>query len=255
MPIDHGSQSFNYLPKTGPNGNILNPGGVEEARTTASSRMSAMSVEPLEVLAPTETEPAESPIIDITPEAMEIVLGARSSEDNPEAFALHISITGSQGVDFIYDLAFDELAIIPPEDERITIGEMVVAVPQDTIPNLRGSVLDTAKVGGGLVIRNPNRPDPLAGLKLELSGELPEKVQQVLDQSVNPSLAEHGGFATLVGVDEGRVFITMGGGCQGCAMSRMTLTEGIQRTILTALPEVVEVVDATDHTAGENPFF
>ena len=38
-------------------------------------------------------------------------------------------------------------------------------------------------------------------------------------------------------------------------MSRMTLTEGIQRTILTALPEVVEVVDATDHTAGENPFF
>ncbi len=69
-------------------------------------------------------------------------------------------------------------------------------------------------------------------------------------------LAAHGGFASLVGVDEGNnVYVTMGGGCQGCAASKMTLTEGIQRQIKDMIPEVDQVIDATDHEAGENPFY
>jgi Fe/S biogenesis protein NfuA len=78
-----------------------------------------------------------------------------------------------------------------------------------------------------------------------------------LEQSINPSLAAHGGFATLIGVDDasGNVYLTMGGGCQGCAMSRATLTHGIQAAIKEAIPEVADVIDATDHTAGENPFY
>jgi Fe/S biogenesis protein NfuA len=47
----------------------------------------------------------------------------------------------------------------------------------------------------------------------------------------------------------------MGGGCQGCAMSAMTLREGIQTAILAAVPEITEVVDTTDHGSGENPFY
>ena len=231
--------------------------GVDKA--VVSRAMSAEEVPAEEPAAEAElqgsVDTADQPIFSVTPEAMEKVLELRATEDEPESFALRIEITGSQGVDFRYDLAFDEIDKLDAAEELIHLDGLAVAVPPATIPLLRGSELGLAKVGGGFVIRNPNRPDPLAGLTLELSGELPEQVQQVLDQSVNPSLAEHGGFATLVGVDEGRVFITMGGGCQGCAMSRMTLTEGIQRTILAALPEVTEVVDATDHTAGENPFF
>ena len=83
----------------------------------------------------------------------------------------------------------------------------------------------------------------------------PEKVQQLLDQSINPSLAAHGGFATLIGVEDTKVFLTMGGGCQGCAMSAATLREGIQRALLETIPEITEVVDATDHEAGEHPFY
>ncbi|MFV0258552.1 MAG: NifU family protein, partial [Acidimicrobiales bacterium] len=105
------------------------------------------------------------------------------------------------------------------------------------------------------VIRNPNTPDPLAGLELDLEGELPQKVQAVLDQAINPALASHGGYAALVGIEGTRVFVTMGGGCQGCAASAMTLQDGIRRMLLDALPEITEVVDATDHTAGENPFY
>ncbi|MDH4363790.1 MAG: NifU family protein, partial [Acidimicrobiia bacterium] len=90
---------------------------------------------------------------------------------------------------------------------------------------------------------------------LELTGELPEKVQAVLDQAVNPALASHGGFARLVGIDGTRVFVTMGGGCQGCAASAMTLRDGIRAMLMDALPEITDVVDATDHAAGENPFY
>jgi Fe/S biogenesis protein NfuA len=113
---------------------------------------------------------------------------------------------------------------------------------------------------GGLVLRNPNRPespDPLGDLgALELTGTLAEKVTQLLEHSVNPALASHGGFATLVRVDdENRVFVHMGGGCQGCSLSAATLQEGIQRAIKEALPEVTDVIDATDHDAGENPFY
>ena len=34
-----------------------------------------------------------------------------------------------------------------------------------------------------------------------------------------------------------------------------TMVQGIQAAIKEAIPEVTEVVDATDHTAGENPFY
>ena len=65
----------------------------------------------------------------------------------------------------------------------------------------------------------------------------------------------HGGFASLVKVEDDKVFVTMGGGCQGCAVSAMTLGEGIARSIKEAIPEVSEVIDTTDHDQGENPYF
>ena len=109
---------------------------------------------------------------------------------------------------------------------------------------------------GGLVIRNPNRPNPLGdGDKIELSGSLEEKVQQLLTQQINPSLAAHGGWAELVKVEESNVFLTMGGGCQGCAMSAATLREGITVMISELIPEVTEVIDTTDHNAGETPYY
>jgi Fe/S biogenesis protein NfuA len=122
---------------------------------------------------------------------------------------------------------------------------------------MTGATLDVpaANTPGGLVIRNPNTPNPLDGLDIELEGELPEQIQQVLDQAINPALASHGGYASLVGVDGTKAIVTMGGGCQGCAASAMTLRDGITKMLKDALPQLTEVIDATDHTAGENPFY
>jgi Fe/S biogenesis protein NfuA len=198
-------------------------------------------------------------IVDITDEALAKVLEIRADEDEPDSLQLRVEVTGVNGVDYTYDLAFEETVETNDADLVYEIGDLRVVVPTESADKLRGSVLDLPgnPMQGGLVLRNPNRPNPLDGVgDLDLHGELPEKVQQLLDQSVNPALASHGGVAALVGVDDdNRVFVTMGGGCQGCSLSAATLREGITRAITEALPEVTEVIDATDHEAGENPYY
>ena len=131
-------------------------------------------------------------------------------------------------------------------------------VPESSVDKLRGATLDLPSnpMQGGLVIRNPNRPNPLGDTgSIELTGTLGEKVQQLLTQQINPSLAAHGGWAELVKVEETTVYLTMGGGCQGCAMSAATLREGITVMISELIPEVTEVIDTTDHNAGESPYY
>ncbi|MFN8052535.1 MAG: NifU family protein [Acidimicrobiales bacterium] len=212
-----------------------------------------------------KTSPFASPfagedlaVIEISEAALETVLGIRAGEDNPDELGLRIEITGSSGAEYTYDLSFDELSNAAEDDQLVEAGGVTVIVPAETVERLRGSVLDLPRSAGqgGLVIRNPNRPDPMAGVVLDRDSSIADQVQQLLEQAINPGLAAHGGFATLVGVDEGNnVYVTMGGGCQGCSVSALTLTEGIQRQIKESIPEVDQVIDATDHSAGENPFY
>ena len=55
--------------------------------------------------------------------------------------------------------------------------------------------------------------------------------------------------------DDNKVYITLGGGCQGCSMTQMTLTQGLQKQLNAAIPEIGDVIDVTDHAQGENPFY
>ena len=84
---------------------------------------------------------------------------------------------------------------------------------------------------------------------------LRERVQAVIDDVVNPAVADHGGVITLLDVRDTRVFVHMGGGCQGCAMSTATLKQGVETMLRSRVPEVSEVLDTTDHAAGTNPYF
>ena len=131
-------------------------------------------------------------------------------------------------------------------------------VPADSIDALRGATLDLPsdrRPGRASCCATPTGPTRCRGAHLELTGTTDEKVRQLLDQQINPSLATHGGFAALDRVEGEVVYVTMGGGCQGCAVSAMTLREGIARSIKEAIPEVTEVVDMTDHEHGENPYY
>src|SRR5438128_4537563 len=87
------------------------------------------------------------------------------------------------------------------------------------------------------------------------SDELAERVRRVLDVEVNPAIAAHRGRVTLVDVAEGRVRIRLEGGCQGCSLAEVTIRQGVERLLRSRLPEIIGVVDTTDHAAGSNPFF
>ena len=78
---------------------------------------------------------------------------------------------------------------------------------------------------------------------------------EVLDQQVNPTIGAHGGRAELVAVEQGTAYLRLGGGCQGCAMATVTLSQGIETAIIQAVPEITSVVDVTDHQSGTNPYF
>jgi Fe/S biogenesis protein NfuA len=196
-------------------------------------------------------------VVEISDEALAQIRDIRSGEDDPESLRLRIEVTGVNGVDYVYDLAFETADEGKLGDVAYEIGDLTVVVPSDSVPKLAGSVLDlpSSPLQSGLVLRNPNRPNPLAGRSLELSGELPEKVTQLLDQTINPALAAHGGYVQLEGVEGTVVYLRMGGGCQGCTMSAATMVEGVITAIHESLPEVTDVVDVTDHEAGENPFY
>jgi Fe/S biogenesis protein NfuA len=87
------------------------------------------------------------------------------------------------------------------------------------------------------------------------TGPLAEAVQKVLEDKINPAVAAHGGFISLVAIDEGTAYLRFGGGCQGCGMVNVTLKQGVEKVLFEQVPQLSKVMDVTDHAAGTNPYF
>ncbi|WP_419855599.1 NifU family protein [Candidatus Poriferisodalis sp.] len=195
---------------------------------------------------------------DVTPAALEKVVELRDSEVDGDQLALRIEVTGAQGVDYTYDLAFELLAEADAADVPFAVGGgLTVLIPDRDVGKLDGASLDLPSNPNqpGLVLRNPNRPDLGPNAQLDLDGSVEDNVREVLTKRINPSIAAHGGFAELVSVEGDTVVVKLGGGCQGCGMANATVTAGIERTLRELIPEVERVVDLTDHASGENPYF
>ena len=82
-----------------------------------------------------------------------------------------------------------------------------------------------------------------------------EKVQNILDEKINPAVAGHGGFVELLDIKENVVYLMLGGGCQGCGMVNVTLKQGIEATLRDEIPQITGVIDQTDHAGGTNPYY
>ncbi|WP_419946735.1 NifU family protein [Candidatus Poriferisodalis sp.] len=194
----------------------------------------------------------------VTPTALEKILELRTGEVDAEQLALRIEVTGAQGVDYTYDLAFELLSEADPVDVPFAAGGgLTVLIPDRDVVKLDGASLDLPSNPNqpGLVLRNPNRPDLGPNAQLDLDGSVEDNVREVLTKRINPSIAAHGGFAELVAVEDDTVIVKLGGGCQGCGMANATVTAGIERTLRELIPEIERVVDLTDHASGENPYF
>ena len=198
-------------------------------------------------------------ILTVTPHAVEKVREFRAGVDDPDAQAMWVRITGVHRGEFTYDLALRPLDAAGPDDELQDVDGLPVVIAGADADNLRGATIDWSDdlMSGGLTVTNPNRPQVVtaAAGNGELSGDVATRVAQVIDRRINPAIAQHGGRAMLDRVDEGVAYVRLGGGCQGCGMATVTLDQGIESAILESVPEIRQVVDVTDHTAGENPYY
>lgn len=147
-----------------------------------------------------------------------------------------------------------------PGEEEIDLDDFTVLVAESQADDLEGATVDfVERVNeSGFEVRTRQRPEaaePEEGEVEAPRGPVADKVKRVLEQQVNPAIAAHGGAIHLVDVKDTEVYVEMSGGCQGCAMSRATLKQGVERMLKQAVPELTAIHDVTDHASGSNPFY
>ena len=200
------------------------------------------------------------PMLSITDAAYDKVVGFLLEEAQPARQAMWLEVTGTSGNQWVCSLALKPLDAAAPYDAVIRQRDLAIVVPECDFEKVRGATIDWVDnpfAGGGLRVDNPNTPSPEMRVPPpgDLTGDVAQRVIQVLDRQVNPSIAAHGGHAELVAAEEGIAYLRLSGGCQGCAMATVTLSQGIETAIIEAVPEITAVVDVTDHQSGTNPYF
>lgn len=98
----------------------------------------------------------------------------------------------------------------------------------------------------------PEKPLPT---KAAVASSESEQIQAYIESQINPALAMHGGFVELKSFENHVAYLSMGGGCQGCASSQATMADGIENALKNQFPFVHHVVDVTNHALGNNPFY
>jgi Fe/S biogenesis protein NfuA len=185
-------------------------------------------------------------LLEVTKIAQEKIQGVIEAED-VEVEGMRIGIEGRSATAFQYSLG---LATETEEDDIvIEIGTFKVLVDAKSAADLKGAVIDYVEDlnSSGFKIENPNTPawdNPKA-----------QKIQELIDERINPGVAAHGGQIELLNVEDEAIYIHMGGGCQGCGMANVTLKHGIEAMIQEVFPEIKQVIDTTDHASGTNPYY
>jgi len=199
-------------------------------------------------------------IVAVTERALARAIAVRDEEPDGENLALFLEVTQPNGFEYGYDLYFDDDGAIHDGDVVQQEEGLRLVIPASSVDKLQGATLDLSKnlLNPGWVVDNPNSPSPAVGGAVDigpLEGTVAERVAIVLERVINPAIAAHGGRADLVAVEDNTAYLQLSGGCQGCGMASVTLTQGIEVSLKDAVPEIENVVDVTDHASGSNPYF
>ena len=200
-------------------------------------------------------------VVRITDLAREKVLQVRAGQPNPDRFALRIEVTGISGGEYESSASIPLLEDARADDIVQDHDGLAIVIPADSVEKLRGATIDLEGnlTFGSLQIINPNSPSPAVAAAdrppPDLQGDVAQRVRQILAEQINPSIAAHGGHAELVAIEDSTAYLRLSGGCQGCGMAPVTLTQGIEVAITVAVAEISQVIDVTDHASGTNPYF
>ncbi len=173
-------------------------------------------------------------MIEVTEKAIEKISGIIENDDDysAETTLFRIQVTGKTATDYKYGIGLEFRKDDYIETESFFDLEKF------------SMIVDERSLGFDII--NPNRPE---------ASDLEERIMELIDSTVNPQIASHGGNIQVVGIDAGILYIEMLGGCQGCSASQYTLQHAVDRQIKTEFPEIKKIVDTTNHDAGENPYY
>ncbi|GAB5414362.1 MAG: Fe-S biogenesis protein NfuA [Congregibacter sp.] len=151
-------------------------------------------------------------------------------------------------------IAYCRKADVQEDDVEHPFDKLTAYLDARSVPFLEDALVDYAKdrMGGQLTIKAPNAKMP----RVDESSPIEDRINYVLYNEVNPSLAAHGGEVSLVKVtDDDYAVLQFGGGCQGCSAVDVTLKDGVEKTLMEQLPQLKGVRDMTDHSDRSNAFY
>lgn len=202
---------------------------------------------------------------DATPGGSKIAIRAETSFADPNACRFTVDRRVHRGGPFFFDsersaagsplvsqlFALNGVASVLVSERVVTVGKRP-DVGWDGLKVRIGSTIRRQLQSGVPAILEASSATAAGGRD---DAGLREVVQELLDREVNPPIAAHGGKISIVDLRERTLYITMTGGCQGCAASQVTLRQGFEVMLRRVAPEIVDVVDTTDHSRGANPFY
>ena len=190
--------------------------------------------------------------VSISDSAIKYLENLLDSQDEPTNIRIFVSDPGTMRAETC--IVYSKVGEEEEDDILMEIDKISVFLENESLPFLEDCKVDynPDKFGGQLTIRAPNAKIP----SLKENSSIEDKINYYLYSEVNPSLASHGGEVSLVEViDSSKAVLKFGGGCQGCGMAQVTLTQGIETSLRDAIPEIGNIIDATDHASGDNPYF
>jgi len=167
----------------------------------------------------------------------------------PFFFATQESAAGSPLPEHLFSL--HGVVHILVAENVVTVGKKVETAWAELKPAIGAAIRNHLVSGAPALLETAahtshyGRPD----------AEVRASIQHLLDGEINRGIASHGGKISIVDFRDGKLFVAMSGGCQGCASSKLTLRQGVEVMVRQVAPEVVEIVDTTDHAAGKAPYY
>lgn len=197
-----------------------------------------------------------SPTITMTPTAREQISAAMNM-DGRTAHGLRLTVKHAGTRNQTYGLSLVEKSTPDVNDVVIDVEGIRVFLEKQNLTFVDGATIDflNGPSGSGFKIDSPYKPTAVEIPTNPPTGPLADAVQKVIREQVNPAVASHGGYVSLVDIRDNTVFVRFGGGCHGCGMADVTLKQGVATMIKKAVPEVKDVLDITDHANGANPYY
>ena len=201
----------------------------------------------------------EEQIIEISQSAIDKIAELIESRET-DGLAVRVAIRGAlPGGGFQTEFKFIQSDEKTDSDLVQETGSFELVIGEDVAAKVSGAKVDfdEDRYSAGFNIEYPKNGFYPPGVEARTDWEDPlaQQVQLVIDEYINPGVAGHGGWVLLKDVKEKKAYVEMGGGCQGCGLSAMTLRQGIEDAIKQAVPDIEEIVDLTDHDEGETPYY